>query len=119
MVFHTFDRRARGVMADGPRKAGVNEPIQSFPTKDGGAWVFDLYWDALEIVILSKTCDYIQTAVATFATPSGTADWNFGQFIAVMVWAPTISKFLYFSVCESSTPPILVVPSYSLSESSC
>jgi len=27
--------------------------------------------------------------------------WNFGQFVAVMVWAPTVTRWLYLTICRS------------------
>lgn len=30
-------------------------------------------------------------------------NFNYGQLISVMVWAPTLGKFVYYSICEYST----------------
>lgn len=41
------------------------------------------------------------TFIITDAVNLDASDWNFGQIIAVSIWAPPMFKYLYWSLCES------------------
>ena len=42
-------------------------------------------------------------ASAIIETMSVDASWGFGQVVSVVVWAPTVIKWLYLSICESTS----------------
>jgi len=66
-------------------------------------WVRDIYWFIVEAILLLGTLLYY--AILLEASPqariSDSSEWSFGQLIAVMVWAPTIVKYIYFNICKS------------------
>ena len=65
-------------------------------------WMLSLYWGSVQGFLLYGTAAYLGTLVRVVSRTSigDTANWTFGQFIAVTVWAPTIIKFIYFNICK-------------------
>lgn len=59
----------------------------------------------LELILFSFTlisCIEKQKPSKTLTNGS----WTIGQIIAMLIWAPIISKYLYLVICESLVPPI-------------
>lgn len=66
-------------------------------------WVVHAYWFAIHVILLIGTILYfaILLNVVPRARIGDSTKWSFGQLIAVLVWAPTIVKYIYFSICRS------------------
>jgi hypothetical protein len=63
-------------------------------------WLRDTYWLAMQTFLL--TCCILYYALLVQVSPRAkigdATEWTFGQLIAVMVWAPTIVKYIYFNI---------------------
>jgi len=60
------------------------------------------YWFIIQALLFILAFIHISVLAlivegADFAKGSG---WNFGQLIAVTLWAPTIAKFIYYNICK-------------------
>jgi len=67
------------------------------------SWILSLHWGIVQGLLLFWTYGYVSALVLVSSKTKidDTANWTFGQFIAVTVWAPTIIKFIYFNTCKS------------------
>ncbi|KAI1109242.1 hypothetical protein F5Y14DRAFT_433347 [Nemania sp. NC0429] len=63
-------------------------------------WICHAYWFSIHVVLLLGTILYfaILLEVVPRAGIGDSAKWSFGQLIAVLVWAPTIVKYIYFCI---------------------
>jgi hypothetical protein len=62
------------------------------------------YWFFAQLVLLCGVVYHINVLalVVRDVSVGDAAKWGFGQLIAVAIWAPTITKFIYFNICKSS-----------------
>lgn len=62
------------------------------------------YWIAVEVLLLLMVGYHLSQLilVAMEVNIGDGSGWGFGQLIAISVWAPTIAKFIYSNICESS-----------------
>jgi len=65
-------------------------------------WLRDIYWFGIQAILLFSVAWYFAVLLdaSSEASIGDTTKWSFGQFIAVMVWAPTIAKFIYYNICK-------------------
>lgn len=65
-------------------------------------WILSLYWGLVQGLLLWWVVEYVGTLIRVVSKTSidNTANWSFGQLIAVTVWAPTIIKLIYFNICK-------------------
>lgn len=65
-------------------------------------WICHTYWFSIHVILLLGTLLYFATLleVVPRAGIDDSTKWSFGQLIAVLVWAPTIVKYIYFSICK-------------------
>ncbi|KAI3318291.1 hypothetical protein HD806DRAFT_317365 [Xylariaceae sp. AK1471] len=66
-------------------------------------WIRHAYWFSISVLLFLATLLYfaILLEVVPQAGIGDSTKWTFGQLIAVLVWAPTIAKYIYFSICKS------------------
>jgi hypothetical protein len=76
------------------------------------SWSLAFYWFGIQTLFFSVAIVHICSLLllASDAGFNDAANWSFGQFIAAMVWAPTIAKYLYFIVCMCPSAYILYPP---------
>jgi hypothetical protein len=78
--------------------------------------MLSLYWGLVQGFLLYGAAAYVGTLVRVVSRTNigNTANWTFGQFIAVTVWAPTIIKFIYFNICKLlfQPPTFLSTPNF-------
>jgi hypothetical protein len=59
----------------------------------------------IELLLSFFNVSYILLVTARNLPTINLNSWSFGQIIAVTIWAPIISKYLYWALCMSSLPP--------------
>lgn len=61
-----------------------------------------LWWLSVQAVLLALVISYFTEVLITAFSVDlvRLGNFNYGQLIAVMVWAPTLGKFVYFIACE-------------------
>ena len=68
--------------------------------------ILHLRWAVLDLIMVVFLLRYIisidYSIGLTFIAPGV---WDYGQIIAILVWAPVFAKWMYSSICEYSTPP--------------
>ncbi|KAH8900376.1 hypothetical protein GQ53DRAFT_127800 [Thozetella sp. PMI_491] len=58
-------------------------------------------WFFLQVVLVSGMAIYFVVVVAIFQTMSVDSSlWTYAQVVAVFIWAPLVTKYLYFSIGE-------------------
>ncbi|KFA74435.1 hypothetical protein S40288_10077 [Stachybotrys chartarum IBT 40288] len=76
------------------------EPRLVVHAQSAWPWIRELYWFSIQALLF--VCTLLYYAVLLRASPRAgigdTSQWSFGQLIAVMVWAPTIIKYIYFNL---------------------
>lgn len=67
-------------------------------------WPFfrEFWWFGIQTGLLAFVVSYFaEVLVMAFSVDlMDFGNFNYGQLISVMVWAPTLGKFVYFSICE-------------------
>lgn len=60
------------------------------------------WWFGIQAGLLAPVISYfVEVLIMAFSVDLlDFADFNYGQLISVMVWAPTLGKFVYFSLCK-------------------
>ena len=63
------------------------------------------YWFTVEflLLVLAVYNVVVLGLILEGVDISDIANWSFGQYIAVMIWVPTIAKFTYFNICKSTS----------------
>lgn len=69
-------------------------------------WAREFWWFGLQTGLLAFVVSYFaQVLVMSFSVDLlDFRNFNYGQLISVMVWAPTLGKFVYYSICEYFLP---------------
>lgn len=62
----------------------------------------ELWWFGVQAGLLAFVVSYFaEVLIMAFSVDlMDFGNFNYGQLISVMVWAPTLGKFVYFSICE-------------------
>lgn len=62
-----------------------------------------LLWFGLEFGLMVYTGIYLKAVLQIFTiVGTNSANWTYGQLVAVMVWAPVVGKYIYFNICKSA-----------------
>lgn len=62
----------------------------------------EFWWFGVQAGLLAIVISYFaEVLIMAFSVDlMNFGNFNYGQLISVMVWAPTLGKFIYFSICE-------------------
>lgn len=62
----------------------------------------EFWWIGVQAGLLAFVISYfVEVLIIAFSVDlMDFGNFNYGQLISVMVWAPTLGKFVYFSICE-------------------
>lgn len=62
----------------------------------------EFWWIGVQAGLLAFLISYfVEVLIMAFSVDlMDFGNFNYGQLISVMVWAPTLGKFVYFSICE-------------------
>lgn len=65
----------------------------------------EFWWFGVQAGLLAFVISYfVEVLIMAFSVDlMDFGNFNYGQLISVMVWAPTLGKFIYFSICECLT----------------
>lgn len=67
--------------------------------------ILESIWTLIQAATFVFLLLYIAALFSLIQSTGVSADqWNFGQFVAVTVWAPTITRWIYLTLCESRLP---------------
>lgn len=66
----------------------------------------EFWWFGVQAGLLAVVISYFaEVLIMAFSVDlMNFGNFNYGQLISVMVWAPTLGKFIYFSICECLIP---------------
>jgi hypothetical protein len=65
-------------------------------------WVVTIYWaiaEGLLAIMVAVSMSTVSSILGRVSIRDG-SKWSFGQFIAMMIWAPIVLKFFYFNICQ-------------------